>query len=103
MRERTHSRLKRLRDWGAAAAPVVQKGLGYGLAAAAGVAAVHRALQGGGGGDGPRHATAEASPDFVYHGIRYGDALESYGRESGGGGGGGSNWQVVDGRWRRVA
>ena len=83
---------------------MLQKGLKYGLAAAAAAGTiakvaheVHGALQ---GGQGPRHATAPASPDFTYHGVRYGDALASYDPVAARGGGGG--WTMGEsGRWQR--
>ena len=88
--------------------PSLHKGLKYGLAATAAVATaakvahdVHSAIQGHGGG--PRHATAAASPDFTYHGIRYDDALTSYDPVAARGGHEGppGGWTMTDGRWRR--
>ena len=112
MRDRLRAGVKQLgestRRFGERAAPVLHKGLKYGLAATAAVATaakvahdIHQVLQ---GARAPRqHATAAADPDFTYHGIRYGDALASYDPVAArGGGGGGGGWQMDEGgRWQR--
>ena len=119
MREAIRARVRSfghsVRDFGERAAPALQKGLKYGLAAATAAATVAKvahdihqgAVRGGGGGGGPRlFDTAPASPDFMYHGIRYGDALAGYdaaaarGEPSGAPSGGGGWHMAEDGRWR---
>ena len=110
MRETIKARVMRvgasLRDFGDRAAPVLQKGLRYGLAAAtaaATVAKVAHEIHGAVRGEGPRHATAPASPDFMYQGRSYGDALASYDPVAARGGSpAAGGWAMgSDGRWRR--